>query len=506
MTEKSPTTLPKRYRLQSLIGRGGMGSVYRARDEALGRDVAIKILPASTDEFIARSQEDEVNVLAGLSHHSLVTLFDAGMDRSNPEQPRVYLVMELVSGTDLQRTLALGRLSTRRIAQMGYDVSEGLQYIHHRGVVHRDIKPANILIVDYSDDSTRTRAKLTDFGVAIVRGAERAESKATTAGTAAYLSPEQAAREPIGTASDIYSFGLVLLECFTGVVAFPGEILESTKERLLRGPDIPATIPVMWRDLITAMTARDPAERPAASDLVHLFREAVVVETSRHKSAATTLRPSVEDDRLQAVARYDILDSPPDAAFDRITALAARILKVPVAIVSVVDRERVWFKSVHGIDATEVTRDPGLCASAITGDEPWIVEDARTDPRTRSHPMVTSDPGVRFYAGIPLRMADGHNLGTMCVLDYEPRVMSDDDLSTLTDLAAMVMNELELRIESRRARAAQGRPPARELVDTVPITIADLHSVGIRVGKPGASAPDSSRTLTDDTAGRSQQA
>ncbi|MEO8899777.1 MAG: GAF domain-containing protein [Candidatus Dormibacter sp.] len=161
--------------------------------------------------------------------------------------------------------------------------------------------------------------------------------------------------------------------------------------------------------------------------------------------------PANETARLAAIRRYDILDTPPDGTFDRITSLAARILKTPIAIISIVDHDRIWFKSKLGVDAEEIDRAPGLCASAILNNVPWIVEDARKDPRTLANPLVVGEFGLQFYAGVPLTTLDGHNLGTMCVIDREPRRMSADDVAVLEDLAALVIDELELRLATRMA-------------------------------------------------------
>ncbi len=158
-----------------------------------------------------------------------------------------------------------------------------------------------------------------------------------------------------------------------------------------------------------------------------------------------------ERDRLAAVRRYDILDSPPDGAFDRITALAARRLRVPIAIISIVDEDRIWFKSHHGLPVEQIDREPGLCSSAIMGDAPYLIEDARSDPRSLANPLVAGDFGLRFYAAVPLATSDGHNLGTLCVIDKEPRPIDDGEVEDLKDLASIVMDQLELRLSSRSA-------------------------------------------------------
>jgi signal transduction histidine kinase len=159
--------------------------------------------------------------------------------------------------------------------------------------------------------------------------------------------------------------------------------------------------------------------------------------------------PPDEDARLAAVHRYEVLDTPCEGAFDRITALAARLFGVPIAIVSIVDNDRVWFKSRHGIDLEQVSRLPGLCASAILQREPLILPDASVDPNALANPIVAGELGLRFYAGASLTTWDGHNLGAICVLDKEPREFGDEDASTLEQLAEIVVHELELRIVTR---------------------------------------------------------
>lgn len=163
--------------------------------------------------------------------------------------------------------------------------------------------------------------------------------------------------------------------------------------------------------------------------------------------------PNAEARRLAAVRRYDILDTPADGSFDRITAVAARLFDVPIAIISLVDEDRIWFKSHHGLDAEQIDREPGLCASAIMSAEPWILTDAKTDVRSLANPLVAGDFGLRFYVGVPLRTSDGYNLGTLCVIDREPRPVTEDQIEQLSDLASVVMDQMELRLSARRAVA-----------------------------------------------------
>jgi signal transduction histidine kinase len=161
--------------------------------------------------------------------------------------------------------------------------------------------------------------------------------------------------------------------------------------------------------------------------------------------------PANEVERLAALYRYRILDTPPEAAFDRLTTLAARLFDMPIALVSLVDKSRAWFKSCHGFNLSEVPRDATICSFALLYDQVLVVPDTRQDERFACNPFVQSEPGVRFYAGAPLVTHDGFNLGTLCLLDSQPRdALSAEQQTILADLAAMVVDELELRYAANR--------------------------------------------------------
>ena len=188
----------------------------------------------------------------------------------------------------------------------------------------------------------------------------------------------------------------------------------------------------------------------------------------------TALIPANDHERLQAVRRYDILDTPPDGAFDRVTTLAARIFDVPIAVVSIVDEDRIWFKSRYGLDDVhEIPRDPGLCASAIWDSDVYVVESADTDARTRANPLVAGESGLRFYAAAPLQTADGFRLGNVAILDHKPRTLTPSERTMLSTLAGIVMDELELRLQA--IRTVSEERALREEASRQAVQQADLY-------------------------------
>lgn len=451
--------LGERYRLLDRIGQGGMAVVYRALDEHLGREVAVKLFRAtSAGKSDVLRQETELKMLGRLIHHSLVTLLDAGTVVGEFGRPQFFLVMELVDGEDLLTRLQREPLTPRQIAQLGYDIAEGLEYIHHHGIVHRDIKPANILLSRYSDDDTRLRAKLTDFGIAKLAGTTDLTDEGTTMGTAAYLSPEQARGLEIRGASDVYSLGLVLLECFTGRLEFPGAALPAATARLSRDPVIPQDLPKAWRELLTAMTERNPEYRPTVPELILALREIIVTDLSGRIAIIGPADETVQSG-AEELQQFGVLETPPEEAFDRIIALAARLFKAPIAMVNLVDHDGVWSRShIPDLDEAHLRQGNGshggqelrLCASTIAPD-PRIPENIRLDPSPLANRAAARELGFLFYGGVPLRTSDGHDLGTLCVLDFRPRTLTREQVQTLKDLGAMVTTELELRLQSRMA-------------------------------------------------------
>lgn len=170
--------------------------------------------------------------------------------------------------------------------------------------------------------------------------------------------------------------------------------------------------------------------------------------------------PQNDAERIGALDAYDVLDTPKEMSFDALTRLAARIFGVSIALVSLVDKDRQWFKSAHGLDARQTPRDQAFCTYAIIDDEPLIVLDATQDERFRDNPLVTGAPGIRFYAGAPLVTPDSYRIGTFCVIDTTPRdSFAGFERNHLIDFAATTIDILEMRhrllAEADRATAAE---------------------------------------------------
>ncbi|MEP7015729.1 MAG: GAF domain-containing protein [Verrucomicrobiota bacterium] len=207
--------------------------------------------------------------------------------------------------------------------------------------------------------------------------------------------------------------------------------------------------------------------------------------------------PRNEADRLRALRSYKILDTKPEERFDELTQLAAIICDVPISLITLVDAERQWFKSRFGLDAQETPRAQAFCTHAIMQPEIFEVPDATKDERFAQNPLVTGDPGIRFYAGAPLATGDGHLLGTLCVIDRKPHSLTKDQRTALEILGRQVIANMELRSnlqelkDALAAREAEEGPTGDaasgldEIITKVEALVSDLKAV--RKGKTASS-------------------
>ncbi|MGB0521475.1 MAG: ATP-binding protein [Flammeovirgaceae bacterium] len=164
--------------------------------------------------------------------------------------------------------------------------------------------------------------------------------------------------------------------------------------------------------------------------------------------------PINEQERINNLLQYNILDTSPEEKFDELVRLASQICNTPISLVSLIDHERQWFKAKVGLTVDETHREQAFCAHAIMDDKPFIVSDATQDERFANNPLVTGSPDIRFYAGIPLKSPAGFNLGTLCVIDQKPRELTSEQLMALQTLANQVISQMELALKVRELQGA----------------------------------------------------
>jgi len=265
VTPATGVLLGERYLLTDRIAGGGMGEVWRASDQVLGREVAVKVLRreyADDPTFLARFR-GEARHTAGLSHPGIATVYDYGEDDSP------YLVMEHVPGEPLSAVISRdGAMAPERVLDLVGQSALALQAAHDAGVIHRDVKPGNLLV---RPDGT---VKVTDFGIARAADSAPLTRSGAVMGTAYYMAPEQVGGGTVTPASDIYSLGVVAYECLAGRRPFDGDSPVGIALAQVREapPDLPTSVPPPVRDLVMRMLAKDPAARPAGAG--ELGREA----------------------------------------------------------------------------------------------------------------------------------------------------------------------------------------------------------------------------------------
>jgi serine/threonine-protein kinase len=364
-----------RYRLDELLGRGGMSEVWRAKDLELGRDVALKLLAPDADT--ARFDR-EARAVASLAHPNITQLYDYGAESGRP-----YMVLEYVPGGTLEDRLRGGTPlpddTTRAVAA---GIAAGLAHAHARGLVHRDLKPANVLF------DAEERPKVADFGVARMASGEGTLTEAgTVLGTAAYISPEQAMGETATPASDVYSFGVILYRMLTGRLPFESD---DPMELVLQHRDaapppiakLRADAPAALESTATASLAKDPADRPADG-------EALLAELGVSPGAPTRVLPV-------APAPTDVYpEPPPQRRSNRPLIIAALVL------VAIGGGALAYALTSAGSSPAPVETLPPLTGPTTTGpttSAATTTQEATTTQPTTTQPPTTSPPRTTTQA------------------------------------------------------------------------------------------------------------
>jgi eukaryotic-like serine/threonine-protein kinase len=331
--------LAGRYRLEEVIGRGGMSTVYRARDETLGRTVAVKmLLPtlAEQDPTYSARFEREARAAAALSDSAVVTVYDTGLDDDSH-----YIVMEYVEGQSLEQILRAGRpLETSEALRIALRVADALAAAHAAGILHRDIKPANVMVTDAG------AVKVLDFGIARRLDGTTITQAASVVGTAAYMAPEQALGQPGDARADVYSLGCLLYAMLTGAPPFGGEISAAVLHQQINAEPRPpsalrAGISPALDGLVLDMLAKSPDERPATAAEVRAriaslpeARE-ITVPPAAPGALTTATAPIIAAPTLPGGGRAPVRHRQPVLADHRRRAIVMAIVTALITLVAV---------------------------------------------------------------------------------------------------------------------------------------------------------------------------
>jgi serine/threonine-protein kinase len=294
-------TIANRYELVELVGSGGMSSVYKAHDQLLERNVALKILHphyGDDEEYVERFRR-EARAVAQMSHPNIVTVIDRGEDDG-----KQYIVFEYVDGENLKQLVERnGPLPARRAVELALEMADALAFAHEHGLVHRDVKPQNVLLTPDGE------AKVTDFGIARSLDVEHGVTQTgTVLGTSNYLSPEQASGKPVTPATDVYSLGVVLYELLTAEVPFPGENFVAVAMKHINEPPPDLTekrpdVPLRLVHAVERALAKDPRDRFRSMDQFSWELRQCLAEMNRADGDATFIVPTavVGERRARAV-------------------------------------------------------------------------------------------------------------------------------------------------------------------------------------------------------------
>ncbi|WP_439626695.1 GAF domain-containing serine/threonine-protein kinase [Gemmata sp.] len=455
------------YDVIRVLGRGGMGIVLKALDPVLNRFVAVKLMfpKVAADASCRFRFGREARSAARIGSDHATAVYSVGEDGAVP-----YIVMEYVAGENLETRLAReGRLPLSVVVAISRQIVAGLAAAHAQGVVHRDIKPGNILLErpaegDGGGGGPPVRVKITDFGIARSIGLPGITNAEHAVGTPEYMAPEQINGDELDARSDLYSFGMLLYRMVAGRLPFTAKtamacFANHLNTQFVTPKKYAADLPDWLEALVMKLLRKDPADRPqTAAEVGRLLDE----------GSARLLGPPLDPEakRVAALKTYGVLDTDPEQAFDDLTHLASYICGTPIAIVSLLDEDRQWFKSKVGLSVNQTAKNVSFCQYTIKGTAPMIVGNAEADARFADNPLVKLDPHIRFYAGVPLIDGDGAALGSLCVIDRVQRELSSEQIAALAALGRSVMSQLALRRELLRLNLAAKLPAVYEAPPT----------------------------------------
>ncbi|HEU5242776.1 MAG TPA: serine/threonine-protein kinase [Gaiellaceae bacterium] len=411
-----------RYRLEELQGRGPMSEVWRAHDDTLDRTVALKILSPTADLDRFRR---EAQALAALAHENVMRVYDYGEDEAGP-----FMAFEWLPGGTLEDRLASGRLPSDEVHRIAVGIAAGLTHLHGRGLVHRDLKPANILFGE------EDRPKLGDFGLARRTAAAGTLTEAgTVLGTAAYISPEQAAGEPAGAASDVYSFGVILFRMLTGALPFVADdaLALVNMHRTASPPAVESLQPDASPEL-AALTAaalrKDPAQRPADG--------AALLDVL---GAAPTTVAVVADTEATRVLPASAPAPAPAGGFRRRSAAAVAAGVVALAAAGGV---LAWAVTRSGTSSPAVSTPTGSAdathgGTATTHDTapPPTTDTGRHQQHTRPATTATTAPGHTTIPGTTTRPATTTTPTTSATTTTTPATTANTTTTTPTTTSSV---------------------------------------------------------------------